>query len=122
MVSRGATERRGWGCGDAMDVMGSRWKREMAREAESTADTSRDAEPRAARARVLSAGLRRDPAGGVSLVWASELMESWRDQMTTSTRRLTRRGEIAVLGEGTTHLVRYDYVERWIALGWAEVL
>ncbi|TXT15946.1 hypothetical protein VHUM_00449 [Vanrija humicola] len=31
-------------------------------------------------------------------------------------------GDTAYLAEGTTHLVRYHLVERWIALGWAEVL
>ncbi|RSH88447.1 GINS complex subunit [Apiotrichum porosum] len=33
------------------------------------------------------------------------------------------RGELPVqLNEGTTHLVRYHLVKRWIELGWAEVL
>lgn len=33
-----------------------------------------------------------------------------------------RRGEAAQLGKGTTHLVKYKMVERWINLGWAEIL
>ena len=32
------------------------------------------------------------------------------------------RGEAAALAKGTTHLVKYNLVERWINLGWAEVL
>lgn len=32
------------------------------------------------------------------------------------------KGEVAILGKGTTHLVRYHLVERWIQLGFAEVL
>ncbi|BEJ14044.1 hypothetical protein CspHIS471_0312180 [Cutaneotrichosporon sp. HIS471] len=30
--------------------------------------------------------------------------------------------EVAELTKGSTHLVRYDLVERWVQLGWAEVL
>lgn len=30
--------------------------------------------------------------------------------------------ERAELSKGTTHLVKYSLVERWIDLGWAEVL
>ncbi|KAL1413039.1 GINS complex subunit [Vanrija albida] len=35
---------------------------------------------------------------------------------------MLEHGDTAYLAEGTTHLVRYHLVERWIALGWAEVL
>lgn len=31
-------------------------------------------------------------------------------------------GERAALAKGTTHLVKYRLVDRWIKLGWAEVL
>jgi GINS complex subunit 4 len=31
-------------------------------------------------------------------------------------------GERAALAKGTTHLVKYRFVEQWIKLGWAEVL
>ncbi|GMK53718.1 hypothetical protein CspeluHIS016_0103040 [Cutaneotrichosporon spelunceum] len=30
--------------------------------------------------------------------------------------------EVAELAKGSTHLVRYDLVERWVQLGWAEVM
>lgn len=31
-------------------------------------------------------------------------------------------GEIADLVKGSTHLVKYNLIEQWIKLGWAEVL
>lgn len=42
--------------------------------------------------------------------------------MSEAGQRLTPSGEVAELNKGTTHLVRYDLVERWVQLGWAEVL
>jgi len=35
---------------------------------------------------------------------------------------LTNSGERAALAKGTTHLVKYRFVQQWISLGWAEVL
>jgi GINS complex subunit 4 len=33
-----------------------------------------------------------------------------------------RSGDVPFLAKGSTHLVKYSLVERWISLGWAEVL
>ncbi|ORY35645.1 hypothetical protein BCR39DRAFT_511283 [Naematelia encephala] len=35
---------------------------------------------------------------------------------------LLEGGESAALAKGTTHLVKYSLVERWVQLGWAEVI
>ena len=72
---------------------------------------SLETEQECAGADILSERLWRDHTGGVSARWTVVDVE------------LTGcRGEAAQLGKGTTHLVKYKMVERWINLGWAEIL
>ncbi|KAK4687011.1 GINS complex subunit 4, partial [Tremellales sp. Uapishka_1] len=58
--------------------------------------------------------LRRDNSGGVSSVPQTGILGSFAD--------VGYSGERAALAKGTTHLVKYKMVDRWIQLGWAEIL
>ena len=53
--------------------------------------------------------------------WTGELLGPCGFELDTR-KALTCSGEQADLAKGTTHLVKYALVERWISLGWAEVL
>ena len=81
---------------------------------------SRQAESECPGIDLLSQGLWRDHSRGVSLSYpAISICEMGDKRLRIS---FWKRGERAALAKGTMHLVKYRLVERWIKLGWAEVL
>jgi hypothetical protein len=81
-----------------------------------------ETEQRRADPDILPERLRRDHPGEVSLAHQARARCAVLLTLVFRTESLTSSGERAELGRGTTHLVKYSLVERWVSLGWAEVL